>query len=504
VSEDGKIADLAAERDRKRRATGGAGAGGSSGRKLILDPRHPDDIAGKFLAGCHTDAAGRKTLLHHAGLFYRWEGPGWEVLEPAQLRAAIYAYLRAAWRETAKGDIEEFGATRSVVADILDALAARVQLDARVAAPAWLDEKPADLDASDILACRNVLLHLLTESRLLHTPSLFTVNAVDFDYDPEAACPRWRAFLEEVLPADAEAVDQLQQMAGYLLTPDTRQQKAFLLLGPPRSGKGTIGRVLKALIGARNVVAPGLSSLATTFGAEQLINMRLALISDARLGHWVDDQTIIEWMLRVTGEDQVTIQRKFLPAWSGQLPLRFVMLSNSLPNFMDSGGAFAGRWIILRFAQSFVGREDETLTDALLAELPGILNWALGGLAKLRAARRFAQPSSSAGLVQRWVDLVNPMAAFLRQECVIAPVAEIDKEQLWQAWRDWCADQGLGKPGSKASFGKALIAEVPTLVNKRSPRQYHEITGAPLPRGRLYGGLRLKEETERDDREDAG
>jgi putative DNA primase/helicase len=501
VSDD-KIADLAAERDRKRRTSGG---GGSSARgRLILDPRHPDDIAGKFLAAHHTDAAGRKTLLHHLGLSYRWEGTCWGVIEPAHLRAAIYAYLRPAWRETAKGDLEEFGANRSIVADIVDALAARVQLDTRVAAPAWLDEKPADLDAGDILACRNVLLHLPTQTRLLHTPSLFTVNAVDYDYDPEAGCPRWFAFLEEVLPDDAEAIDQLQKMAGYLLTPDTRQQKAFLLLGPPRSGKGTIGRVLKALIGARNVVAPGLSSLATTFGAEQLINMRLALISDARLGHWVDDQTIIEWMLRITGEDQVTVQRKFLPSWSGQLPMRFMMLSNALPHFMDSGGAFAGRWIILRFTQSFVGREDETLTDALLAELPGILNWALAGLAQLRTARRFAQPSSSAGLVQRWVDLVNPMAAFLRQECVIAPVAEIDKEQLWQAWRDWCVDQGIGKPGSKASFGKALIAEVPTLLNKRSPRQYHEITGAPLPRGRLYGGLRLKEETERDDREDAG
>jgi putative DNA primase/helicase len=348
-----------------------------------------------------------------------------------------------------------------------------------------------------------VLLHIPSESRLLHTPSLFNLNAVDFDYDPSATCPRWLAFLEEVLPDDDEAIDQLQKIAGYLLTPDTRQQKAFLLLGPKRSGKGTIGRILAALIGARNVVAPGLSSLATTFGAEQLINMRLTLISDARLGHWVDDQTIIEWMLRITGEDHVTIQRKFLAAWSGRLPLRFVMLTNSLPGFIDSGGAFADRWIILRFTQSFFGREDEGLTDALLGELPGILNWALAGLAKLRAARRFAQPSSSAGLVQRWIDLVNPIAAFLRLECVIAPDQEVDREELFKAWREWCADQGMGKPGSKASFGKALIAEVPTLINVRQPRQ-QDLAGAALPRGRLYRGLRLKTSPERDDRDDAG
>lgn len=488
--------------DEERRRRGG-GAGGAADDKLLLNPRYPDRIAGRFLAAAYTDAAGRHTLAHYLGLFYRWEGTCWEPVEPDQLRAALYAWLLPAWRPTPKGDIVEFDASRNNILDILDALAGRVQLAGRVTPPAWLDEKPADVDAGDIIACRNVLLDIPSESRLLHTPSLFNLNAVDFDFDPSATCPRWLAFLEEVLPDDAEAIDQLQKIAGYLLTPDTRQQKAFLLLGPKRSGKGTIGRILAALIGARNVVAPGLSSLATTFGAEQLINMRLALISDARLGHWVDDQTIIEWMLRITGEDHVTIQRKFLAAWSGRLPLRFVMLTNSLPGFMDSGGAFADRWIILRFTQSFFGREDEGLTDALLAELPGILNWALAGLAKLRAARRFAQPSSSAGLVQRWVDLVNPIAAFLRLECVIAPDQEVDREELFTAWREWCADQGMGRPGSKATFGKGLIAEVPTLVNVRQSPQ-RDLAGAPLPRGRLYRGLRLKTAAERDQRDDAG
>ena len=324
------VARLDEVRQRRRRTSGG-GAGGAADGKLVLNPRYPDIIAGRFLAAHYTDAAGRHTLAHYLGLFYRWEGTCWEPIAPDELRAGLYAWLRPAWRPTTKGDIEEFDASRNNILDILDALAGRVQLPGRVTPPAWLDEKPADIDAGDIIACRNLALHIPSESRLLHTPSLFNLNAVDFDYDPIATCPRWLGFLEEVLPDDAEAIDQLQKIAGYLLTPDTRQQKAFLLLGPKRSGKGTIGRILAALIGARNVVAPGLSSLATTFGAEQLINMRLALISDARLGHWIDDQTIIEWMLRITGEDHVTIQRKFLAAWSGRLPLRFVMLTNSLP-----------------------------------------------------------------------------------------------------------------------------------------------------------------------------
>ena len=53
----------------------------------------------------------------------------------------------------------------------------------------------------------------------------------------------------------------LQEWVGYLLTQDTRQHKILLIVGPPRSGKGTIGRVLRELLGHENVVGPTLSSL---------------------------------------------------------------------------------------------------------------------------------------------------------------------------------------------------------------------------------------------------
>ena len=36
---------------------------------------------------------------------------------------------------------------------------------------------------------------------------------------------------------------------GYCLTGDTAQQKIFMIVGPRRSGKGTIARILRALVG---------------------------------------------------------------------------------------------------------------------------------------------------------------------------------------------------------------------------------------------------------------
>lgn len=55
----------------------------------------------------------------------------------------------------------------------------------------------------------------------------------------------------------------------------------LLIVGPKRSGKGTIARVLTRLIGNGNVSGPTTSSLAGPFGLQPLIGKTLAIVSDA-------------------------------------------------------------------------------------------------------------------------------------------------------------------------------------------------------------------------------
>ena len=82
------------------------------------------------------------------------------------------------------------------------------------------------------------------------SPRFFNAFALDYDFDPAAPAPvEWLAFLGQVWGDDPESIDCLQEWFGYLLTPDTRQQKILMMVGPKRSGRGTIARVLKALVG---------------------------------------------------------------------------------------------------------------------------------------------------------------------------------------------------------------------------------------------------------------
>jgi putative DNA primase/helicase len=146
----------------------------------------------------------------------------------------------------------------------------------------------------------------------------------------------------------------------------------------------------------------------------------------------------VERLLSISGEDSITIDRKYRDPWTGRLPTRFVILTNEVPRFTDASGALASRFIVLVLTNTFLGREDPALTDTLLAESPGIFNWALDGLDRLLARGYFEQPAVSRDAMQRLEDLASPVSAFVRDCCVIDPIREIAKDDLWAAWKDWC------------------------------------------------------------------
>jgi putative DNA primase/helicase len=315
------------------------------------------------------------------------------------------------------------------------------------------------------------------------TDRLFVTNALDFEYHAEAAAPEhWQAFLHSLWPGDAESIESLAEMFGYLLTDDTSQQKMFMLVGPPRSGKGTILRVLEALVGHQNRVSPSLASLGSQFGLQPLIGKRVAMISDARLSGRSDQQPIVENMLRISGEDALTIDRKNIAAWSGKLPARFVLATNELPAFSDASSALANRFLLFKFDTSFLGREDHGLTARLLKELPGILLWALDGLDRLRERGFLQRPASADELAQDLLEQTSPVRAFVEERCVLGEHSTCDRDDLFEAWKKWCITQGRDHSGTKVSFGRQLSAAFPS-IKRAQPRE----GGTRL---NLYRGIR--------------
>jgi hypothetical protein len=209
----------------------------------IIDTGAPYATAKRFLDRVFT-ADEKRILHHHRGAFYRWNGTAYPEIVETELRSQLYTFLDQCFTRGPKGELRPVHPNAAMVANVLDGLRAASHLDGLIAAPAWLDHVP-DLPTEEIVACANGLLHLPARMLLPHTPSFFTYNALDFAFEREAPEPQqWLEFLDQLWPNDREAVHTLQEVFGYCLTADTRQQKAFLIVGPKRSGKGTIARVL--------------------------------------------------------------------------------------------------------------------------------------------------------------------------------------------------------------------------------------------------------------------
>jgi putative DNA primase/helicase len=237
----------------------------------------------------------------------------------------------------------------------------------------------------------------------------------------------------------------------------------LLIIGPPRSGKGTIGRILHALLGAFNVAGPTLFSLGGEFGLQPLLNKMLATISDARLNGRGNNSLIIERLLSISGEDPLTINRKFLSPITIQLPTRLMLMTNELPNMQDASGALAKRYLILTLQKSWYGKEDTSLLNRLYAELPGILLWALKGLARLQKRGKFLQPISSTQTIAELESMTSPIKAFISERCEINPHLRTSIASLFNAWCDWCSSAGYPHSGNVQTFGKNLRAAFPEI-----------------------------------------
>jgi putative DNA primase/helicase len=445
-------------------SSGGNGAVCVVESPIILDPRDPLPSARKLIEKEYT-ARGSRVLHRHRGAFYHWNGSRYEEIDVETIRSALWRFLEVAKRLEKREIVTAFQPTRNKVADVLSALEAVANIVSNREAPFWLMNDGSLPPACEMFPVANGLIHLPEGVLFDPSPDYLNLHGADWSYDPDAPEPaEWLRFLKTIWPDDDEAISTLQDWIGYCLGPDTDQQKILMMVGPPRSGKGTIARILTSLLGQNSVAAPTLNALGSNFGLAPLIGKPLAIISDARLGYRSDHASIAERLLSVSGEDSITIDRKYQSAWTGRLSTRFMLLTNELPRLSDASGALARRFVMLVMTASFLGREDHGLESKLLAELPGIFLWAREGWQRLRVRGFFEQPASSCDAIEDLLVLASPVTAFVKEICSVGVGHEEKVDALFDAWESWCEANGRKDVGTKQSFGQQLRAACPSLT----------------------------------------
>jgi putative DNA primase/helicase len=288
------------------------------------------------------------------------------------------------------------------------------------------------------------------------------------------------------LEIDQEVCDLLQEWFGYVVSGDSSKHKFLYLLGPTRAGKGVITRTLQSLVGASNYASPNLAQFGTNFGLQPTIGKSLITINDARF-RGVRSAELVERLLNFTGGDSMTIDRKNREPWEGRPTARVMVVSNDPPSVTgEQTTAFARRILgPIELHRSFYDNEDYELEDRIAGELDAIMGWALDGYARLVARGRFVRPAASAELFREIEEAMSPVLAFVRDRCVHSPNHIVGKDQLYAAYKRWCADSGT-YCASKVEFGRQLKGTLRDKVQwVKLPRE------AGKPRGNGWRGIRV-------------
>jgi P4 family phage/plasmid primase-like protien len=279
-------------------------------------------------------------------------------------------------------------------------------------------------------------------------------------------------------------------MFGYILSGDTRQQKFFNLIGPRRSGKGTINKVLVALLGQHNTVAPELGELCDTFGLQPWLGKLLASFTDARAPER-NRSAVVSQLLRIVGGDTITVNRKNKEAWNGYLPTRLVIYSNEVLQLTENSNALTGRMIVLKMTKSFFNQEDTDLAHKLEQELSGIFNWAMEGL-KRRIARggHFLQPATGKEYLDLMAELGNPMGTFAEDALEFDATSMVKKEDVFICWKHWALKKSMA-PGTEQAFKRRFLAAT---QERYVMSQQIQIEGE---RSQVYMGVKLNSKAQK-------
>jgi len=371
-----------------------------------------------------------------------WDGVRWSWSDEAAMRAAK-ATVRAMVVEALGKDDEARlrltkWATASESARKLKDMAELCRTE---------DGVPIDADALDtdpwLLGVRNGVLNLKGEVELLEPdPESMVTMLAPIDYEPKARCPTWDAYLRRVQP-DAAMRAFLQRAAGYTLTGYTMEKVLFFLFSDtPDCGKTTFVETLQALLGdyahktdIGTFLRPKFQGSGPSPERVALRRRRLVVTSELGSGQRLNEPLIKD----VTGGlDKLSARFHHEGMQEFRPEMKLWMYGNKKPKVRGDDAALWRRVLVVPFEVSIPREQQDGALDAkLLRELPGILNWALAGLAEYHEVG-LRPPERVYAATAAYREEMDPVGQQLKgQGWATSRLRAVPLTTMYDSWNSW-------------------------------------------------------------------
>lgn len=286
-----------------------------------------------------------------------------------------------------------------------------------------------------------------------HSPLVPSVHRVPVRWDPLVGCPATLRFLEQLFGDDPSVITFVEEIVGAVLYGGVPfHQRAIMLLGGGKNGKGTFLKWLRALVGDRNVSEVKPQALdAERFASAQLYGKLANLAGDVGPSAFKEAERFKE----ITAGDTITAEHKYGQPFSF-LPVATVIGSfNEMPVTADRSDGFFRRWLVLPFPHRFVGKEEYTggegerlrakhaLQDVLAPEeLSGFLVRAVAGLRRLYERGDFSPPQVVKAATDHFREHGDPVVAFLSEHFIASSGSFLPRSRIRREYEDYCETSG--------------------------------------------------------------
>lgn len=283
---------------------------------------------------------------------------------------------------------------------------------------------------------------------------IFNTYVMTYDYEKEADCKKFKHFLSDIFNKDEEVIAVLQEIFGYTFCYGASPiDKFFFFWSTGRSGKSVLANVLRHIHGVERVSALSLDSLEQRFQLSSLIG-KVVNITPEGSQHKLFNTSILK---ALTGRDAVLVEEKYKLPYTTVLNTKLIIVANHYLNVSDDSFGFWQRVLPIPFPNVYlplpangkrkkgVKYQNVYLEDELLQELSGIFNWAMQGLARLKANNWSFTYSQTIEEFKNRLMLVNKPVEIYLNDCIEEADfnSKIKSSLLHSVFIEWATENEL-------------------------------------------------------------
>jgi putative DNA primase/helicase len=307
---------------------------------------------------------------------------------------------------------------------------------------------PGHFDADPLLL--NVLngtLDLRTGQLRPHRREDLLTKLSSVNFDPAAACPLWRKFLDRIMGGNEDLIGYIQRVVGYGLSGDVSEQCMWFFHGDGANGKSTFIATALAMLGDYGMQAVGdllMVKHNESHPTERadLCGKRFVATIETEEGKRMAEAL----MKQITGGDKMRARKMREDFFEFSPTFKIVLAANHKPQVRGTDHAVWRRIKLVPFTVTIPHKEqDKALPARLKKELPGILAWAVRGCLDWQR-HGLGEPDEVRQATAQYQAEQDAVAQFLAECCIRQGEARVKVSALYDAYGRWSGDKFTTQP----------------------------------------------------------